>query len=574
MDNPVTAKTDNDGDLSTTKFATLEGTVTVNLPPDTTEGDVISGTVVAEPKGRTPEEKAANQDMLEGYVVEVAKQPLQDKQSGKWTIPPQAKSIDVVLKDKNGEVVSQTKVPVSESALAGEVIAANTDNNKAAPGKKDSATPPLGALQGQLNTLGGKKNESAPRLDPKIDQVQTTIDSRPVGRPAFQVPAVGQVGKYVRVIGPFDGNLGTTSVKIGDNPAPPLAESPRGSIVKILPGATGATKIDVTKDGRPVASCPFTVLGLKLAASKLNLKRGETSELTITVTGVGNLKSGVPVQIDNKFPQTMRLGGGDSQTLMVPAGLTADTFSATRTLTGVEIGAFAITAVVKPPPCAAGGCAACNPDSSTSESSSNPKEYPTTKTASPPAPTGMPSPMPTPMPTPQQATVVKSKSNITNNRTASGQTTAPQPAVEEPARKYQTLSNASRQTPDPQGERRQPLPSLWAAKAGPVEGLVVQVSRKDGTIVATATTDKDGNVDFGVLPKGEYVLTLISPKANGQETARTTRDWIKTSMDGKTEQIEMKHDSGRKDADSGQTTLRSDGKTKTTLNCVRLPEKK
>lgn len=483
-DNQVTAKTENDGDLSTTKFATLEGTVTVNLPPDTTAGDEISGTVVADPKGETPVEKAANQDTLEGYVVEVANQPAKEKDSGQWSIPPKADSIDVVLKKKTGEVVSRTKVtvrgwdPTDQATQTVQII--NKDTG--VPSKKDPATPPPDRTK--VKGCSGIKVETE----------------------RYQAPAVGQSGKYVRIMGCFNGDFRTTDVKIGDQPARPLAESPRGSIVKIPVGATGPTKIDVSKNGTPVASCPFTVLSIKLAAGNLTLKRGETSQLTVTVSGVRKLKSGVEVQVDNKFPQTMRLEGGDSQTLLVPADLDADGFSATRTLTGIQVGAFAITAVVKPPPCAAGGCSACNADS---------------KATGPRVDT-------TP-PTSSDAAIVKSKSNITNNRTASATT-------------------------------------KWPAQDGPIEGLVVQISRKAGSIVATQLTDKDGNVDFGVLPEGEYVLTLIALRSSiqGSGQDRKIREWVKASMDGKTERVEMKPDSSRERdgvlADSGQVLFRADGK--------------
>lgn len=479
-DNQVTAKTENDGDLSTTKFATLEGTVTVNLPPDTTAGDEISGTVVADPKGATPVEKAANQDTLEGYVVEVANQPSKEKNSGQWSIPTEADSIDVVLKKTTGEVVGRTKVTVRgwDPTVKATDAAGNSGANK-----KDPAPPPP-PDRGKGKGCSGTKVETE----------------------RYQAPAVGQSGKYVRIMGCFNGDFRTTDVKIGDQPARPLAESPRGSIVKIPVGATGLTKIDVSKNGAPVASCPFTVLGIKLAAGNLTLKRGETSQLTVTVSGVRKLKSGVEVQIDNKFPQTMRLEGGDSQTFLVPADLDADGFSATRTLTGVQVGAFAITAVVKPLPCAAGGCSACNADS---------------KATGPRVDT-------TP-PTSSDAAVVKAKSNIANNRTTSATT-------------------------------------KWPAQDGPIEGLVVQISRKDGSIVATQTTDNDGNVDFGVLPEGEYVFTLIALRSSIQGTGqdRKIREWVKASMDGKTERVEMKPDASRERdgvlADSGQMLFRADGK--------------
>ena len=72
--NGLPVRTDTAFGLITTRFDTLEGTVSVNLPDDVAAGDTISGTVIAEPKGATKDEQAKNEDTLNGYVVEVAKQ--------------------------------------------------------------------------------------------------------------------------------------------------------------------------------------------------------------------------------------------------------------------------------------------------------------------------------------------------------------------------------------------------------------------------------------------------------------------------------------------------------------------
>ena len=56
---PAPASTTRDG-LRIVTFDTLQGRVIVNLPDDMRAGDTISGTVIAEPKGNTPEERAKN----------------------------------------------------------------------------------------------------------------------------------------------------------------------------------------------------------------------------------------------------------------------------------------------------------------------------------------------------------------------------------------------------------------------------------------------------------------------------------------------------------------------------------
>ena len=121
-------RTDVASGLSTTTFDTLEGTVTVNLPDDLAAGDTISGSVIAEPKGKTGDEQAKNQDELSGYVVEVANQttpkekipgnlidfckdPAQkpDDHSirvcSKWSVPDEVKKVAIVLKNRDRKSV-------------------------------------------------------------------------------------------------------------------------------------------------------------------------------------------------------------------------------------------------------------------------------------------------------------------------------------------------------------------------------------------------------------------------------------------------------------------------------------
>jgi hypothetical protein len=68
---PVTSSLTTGDGLRIVTFDTLQGRVIVNLPDDMRAGDTISGTVVAEPKGQTPEERAKNMSILSGCVIEV-----------------------------------------------------------------------------------------------------------------------------------------------------------------------------------------------------------------------------------------------------------------------------------------------------------------------------------------------------------------------------------------------------------------------------------------------------------------------------------------------------------------------
>src|SRR5256885_5827554 len=139
------------------------------------------GTVITQPKGATKDEQAKNEDSLNGYVVEVAKQenPKQRQQGSKWVIPPATQFIPVVLKNREGKVVAQTQVPL-----------------------------------GQGNVVKTKPNGDIP------DQG------------SYSTPPLGQAGRPVSVTGPFDGDFNNTAIKLGNNTAQFLAESHRKVVVR------------------------------------------------------------------------------------------------------------------------------------------------------------------------------------------------------------------------------------------------------------------------------------------------------------------------------------------------------
>lgn len=312
--NGLRVRTDTAFGLITTTFDTLNGTVSVNLPDDVAAGDTISGTVIAEPKGSTKDEQAKNEDSLNGYVVEVAKQetPKQQTQGSKWVIPPAAQFVPVVLKNRLGKEVARTQVPV----LHGDV-------NKPRTGE----TP----------------NGNLPPQD------------------SYSTPQFGQAGKPVSVAGPFDGDFNNTAIKLGDQTAQFLAESPRKSVVRSPANLVGQATIEVNEQNKVVARCRYQSVSIKLAADKLNLIRGEQTRLTATLSGLDGVTGPVSMQLTNATPWTVRMEGGETQTITAqPGEFTNGSFFATRTLVGVKAGGFAINAVVNPGGLAQGLLKACS----------------------------------------------------------------------------------------------------------------------------------------------------------------------------------------------------------------------
>lgn len=91
-------------------FAVPQGKLTVYLPDDMRAGDTISGTVLAEPTGKSDAERAKNADVLEGTVIDVGGRSVRP---GSFTLPIAGASALVV--SLGG---SRASVPVAKTATS------------------------------------------------------------------------------------------------------------------------------------------------------------------------------------------------------------------------------------------------------------------------------------------------------------------------------------------------------------------------------------------------------------------------------------------------------------------------
>lgn len=297
------------GGLSTTTITTPHGYFTVNLPADMRAGDTISGTVITGPIGQTEAERARNRNSLNGYQLMIANQKVtepwgtftwswgeQPKQESKWEL----KSVTITLLDRSsGDRLTENYLVYFLRSYA-----------------------PL------------------PLSDsPEVRQGPFTI----------QVQTTGQTGFPVEVKGrPFDGDLRTTEIKVGGQSVTKLAESPRSCFFKSPEQNFGPTEV-IVKEGDVEAKGSYRNLGVRLAAPKTSLLKGETTVLTVTVEGLKGIQQNVPLQLQKQGVVSME--GGDTQTVQIrPTDVRADgTFELKRTLTGLQAGAFGVTATVIDP---------------------------------------------------------------------------------------------------------------------------------------------------------------------------------------------------------------------------------
>src|SRR6266850_1435163 len=302
--------------LTVVTFPLAPGDIVVKLPDDMRAGDTISGTVVTEPKGNTAEEKAKNQGVLNGYVIDLEGSKVNpDRPRFTWTPPIPQPSFPVRYQLRIIEVLPPPRTEIGASITPEPKIVARA---VITPDPKITyPTTPSGAVI---------------TPDPKIT-------------PSFIIPPLGQTGRPVVITGPFDGNFDNTKLTIGGQPMTPLAESPRQVVVQSPSNVTGPAEITV-KEGDKEAKGTFRNLGVNLTAPKTSLKKGESTELHVEVQGLQGIAEPVPLHLTKGGVVTMQ--GGDSQTMSIkPSEVQANgTFTTTRTITGVQNGGWIATATV------------------------------------------------------------------------------------------------------------------------------------------------------------------------------------------------------------------------------------
>ena len=276
------------GGLHKVAFETARGKINVNLPADLARGDVISGTVIAEPVGKTEEERAKNQDVLNGYVVEIDTQRTRTEDKwDKWIIPALT-ALPVILRDPDGKEVTRIEVPVLPD-------------------------PPALEL------------------------------------PDFQLPTIGQAGHPIQIPGNFDGDFTSTEIRIGYEFAELLAESPRRAIFESPSDVVGPTTISL-EEADHEAEGDFRNISVNLSAPQLTLNRGETTELAVTVEGLEGLDEDIPLQINNETPNIVSMRGDETILISASDVEAGGIYQYTCNLTGITPGGFVISAELPFPP--------------------------------------------------------------------------------------------------------------------------------------------------------------------------------------------------------------------------------
>lgn len=307
---------DRDG-MTVLSIATSSGNIQAFFPEYLVAGQKISGTVIAQPTGISPEMLSESSSRLQGMVLEVNGKPVKPNNKFDWAIPATVAGLAIVtLKDKSGNVMFSQTVPVLPDA-----------------------------------------------------PVMPTI---PGGAP-FQAPPICESGKPISIVGNFNPET-PTNVTIGGMNAPVLVESPQGITTWCPPSVVGSTEITI-KDGNNEYTQQINALKLEMNASKTQLMSGETTEVMIVLSGCKDLpKEAFPVEmtVTNNTPgnaEVIQLVSHEGGMMNAPKpSLSSNTFtiqitsdmvdaagnaSFTATLQGKEPGAFEILCNVAKGKCGA-----------------------------------------------------------------------------------------------------------------------------------------------------------------------------------------------------------------------------
>ncbi len=219
--------------LTTAIFPTNYGNIKVYLPDDIRPGDIISGSILAEPFGK-------NSKQIEKNLSEL----------GKYNIVINDRKIIVPSKQKNFDwVVSLDQ----------------------------QLTSPM-----ELMHVSGYK---AMQLTLKFNLNPTILSS-------FKnciIPSHALTGSPLRITGSFDGNSSNTNCSLNGRACEIIAESPRMSFIQFPGNSNGVQTLNIQENNQPQCSQQVSSVEMNVSSGKLNLRKGERTYIHVAITGLQNL---------------------------------------------------------------------------------------------------------------------------------------------------------------------------------------------------------------------------------------------------------------------------------------------
>jgi hypothetical protein len=234
------------------RFDTVHGTVTVILPTELTVGSTVSGTVLANPKGKTEKEKAENRTLLAAIPLLVMGTKVQGT-AGQFT----------------------SRVPNS---------------------------PTVGIAKG--NELLGTQ------------QLATIPSTSAFQGMSPRVPRVAQVGQLIPVLGSFDGDASNSSVAFGPGPGVVFTESPNSMTVMPVNAGPGPCNLVIKDGSKTYATQTNLIgIRLQLPKNAIMRGERLRMDCEVSgLSGLTEQDFPLSVLLRNLSPSTVQMQGGNSQT--------------------------------------------------------------------------------------------------------------------------------------------------------------------------------------------------------------------------------------------------------------------
>lgn len=337
--------------LRTVTVENEEGRVTVKIPDDIRTGDKISGTLVTEPKGTTPEQQDANLAALRKRRLRLMLAKASGASDiGSGTSEPVVLSVPLSA--------GQTSTVKTEAKQGNTLRIEFTASGPVTLATDDSGIKELGRalIPVDLVETAQSKSEPTPTMPVKKTPGLSFVsladyDTLGVSNqlPEFETPALGQAGRPIEIRGQFDGDSLNTKVGVEvlnvNLSVDVIAESPRKSIVANPSNLIGPGKINIYEGGRTYSSA-FRNIGVGLSAPKTNLLKGEKTEMRVEVTGLAGITQPVPMTLSSSGVVTMS-GGSFQQINIRPNDVSpGGAYVTTRSITGLQAGGWGAVATV------------------------------------------------------------------------------------------------------------------------------------------------------------------------------------------------------------------------------------
>lgn len=278
---------DFDGLLSM-RFETPDGVIYLGLPYQAEPGETVSMRAILAPSG-APEDREETAERLTRHALQINDQTYPLQESLTWTTVVQTRATISLLESEGGDVMLEYHVTFD---------------------------------------------------------VRTTVQSTAASNGTYFATA----GWPVRIAGTFDGRADNTEITFAGTPVDVLAETSVAVFFNPPSEPIGLQPVTITENGT-TQDCMVRSAGLELWADKLDLIRGETTQLHLRISGLAGLPGYVFVALFNNSTTVVSMSEGNYQFFILdprevgPGG----TVLYNRTLTGIHRGLFNILAILTQP---------------------------------------------------------------------------------------------------------------------------------------------------------------------------------------------------------------------------------